>query len=152
MAPKDLQCGLDQPPGRWDERIHEQKDMSTHCMENSEVNDEMDGVEVIDLCSESQAKNGDWHKGKESTKQESQDKMKTNTIVRMKDKNRSEKDRSMAESEENETVMMCWEDLKDSLRKEPPVESENEGEKPVEKMQKPKDEEEHVKPILNTGN
>ena len=58
----------------------------------------------------------------------------------------------MAESEENETMMMCWEDLKDSLGKEPHIELENEGEKPVENTQKPKDEEEHVKPTPNTGN
>ena len=51
---------------RWDELIHEQKDKSMHCTENSEINDEMDGVEVIDLCSESQTKNGELHKGKES--------------------------------------------------------------------------------------
>ena len=51
-------------------------------MENSEINDEMDGVEVIDLCSASQTKNAELHKRKESTKQESQDKMKTNTIAR----------------------------------------------------------------------
>ena len=47
---------------------------------------------------------------------------------------------------------MCWEDLKDSLRKEPHVESENKGEKLVRKMPKPKDEEEHVERTLNTGN
>ena len=32
------------------------------------------------------------------------------------------------------------------------VESKNKGEKPIEKPQKPKDEEEYVKPTLNTGN
>ena len=37
--------------GRWDKVIPEQKDVSTHCTENSEINDEMDGKEVIDLCS-----------------------------------------------------------------------------------------------------
>ena len=37
---------------RWDEQIYEQKDMSMYCTENSEINDEMDGIEVIDLCSE----------------------------------------------------------------------------------------------------
>ena len=36
---------------RWDERIHKQKDVSTHCMKNSEINNVMDRVEVIDLCS-----------------------------------------------------------------------------------------------------
>ena len=58
----------------------------------------------------------------------------------------------MTENEENETAMMCWEVLKISLRKEPHVESENKGEKTIKKMQKPKDEEEHVEPTLNIGN
>ena len=48
--------------------------------------------------------------------------------------------------------MMCWEVLKGSPRKEPHEESENDGEKPVKKMQKQKDEEEHVEPTLNKGN
>ena len=57
-------------------------------MENSEINDEMDIVEVIDLCSESPTKNSELHEGKESAKQESQDKMKTNTIARKESRNR----------------------------------------------------------------
>ena len=48
--------------------------------------------------------------------------------------------------------MMCWEALNDSLKKEPRMESENKGEKPIEKMQKQKDEEEYVEPTLNTDN
>ena len=54
---------------KWDKQIHEQKDMSMCCTENSEINDEMDGIEVIDLCSEKQTKNSEFHEGKESTKQ-----------------------------------------------------------------------------------
>ena len=123
-----------------------------HCTENSEINDEMDGVEVIDLCTVSQMKNGKLLEGKGSTKQEIQDKMKTSAIVRKKGKNRPDKGKPMAENEENETAMVCWEDLKDSLRIEPHTESENKGEKPVKKTQKPRDEEEHVKPTLNTSN
>ena len=57
--------------------------MFTHCTENSKINDEMDGVEVINLCSESQTKNSELHEGKETTKQESQDKMKSNAIAKM---------------------------------------------------------------------
>ena len=129
---------------RWDERIHKQKDVSMQCTENSEINDEMDGIEVINLCSESQTKNSELHKGKESTKQESLDKMKTNTIARMESKNRPGKSKPGAESEEHETAMMCWENLKDSLGKEPHIESENKGEKCIEKTQKPKDEEEQT--------
>ena len=79
----------------------------------------MDGVEVIDLCSVSQTKNGELCKGKASTTQETQDKMKTSTIIRKKGKNRAGKGKPIVENEENETVMMCWEDLKDPLRKEP---------------------------------
>ena len=138
---KNFEAVLTDLGRRWDEQIHKQKDVSTHCMENSEINDEMDGIEVIDLCSESQTKNSELHEAKESTKQESQDKMKTNTIPRKERKNRPGKGKPMAESEENETAMMCWEDLKDSPGKEPHTESENEGEKPVKKMQTPKDEE-----------
>ena len=70
----------------WNEGIHEQEDTSMHCTQNGEINNEMDRVEVIDLCSASQMKNREQDKGKETTKQESQDKMKTNTTVRMKDK------------------------------------------------------------------
>ena len=104
---------------RRDKGIHEQKDVSTHCTENSEINDEMSGVEVIDLCSENLTKKSELHKGKESTKKESWDKMKSKTITRMDSKNRPGKGKPTAESEENETAMMCWENLKDSLGKEP---------------------------------
>ena len=124
------------------------RDMSTHCTENSEIDSKMDGVEVIDLCSESKTINGKQHEGKESSKQESRDKMKINTIIRKKDRNRPGEGKPTTGKEEDEAMMMCWEVLKDSPRKEPQEESENKGEKPIEKMQKPKDEEEHVKPTL----
>ena len=78
--------------------------------------------------------------------------MKTNTIIGMKDINMPNKGKPMTENEENETAMMCWEALNNSSKKEPRVESENEGEKPIDKTLKQKDEEEHVKPTLNTGN
>ena len=76
---------------RWDEVIHEQKDVSTHCTENSKINDEMDGKEVIDLCIENQTKTSKLQDSEESTKQESQDKMKIKTIARLESKNRPEK-------------------------------------------------------------
>ena len=114
---------------RWNEGIHEPKDVFMYCTENNKINNEMDGVEVIDLCSASWTENGERDKGKESTKQESQDKMKTNTIVRIK------KGKPMTENGENETAMMCWEALNNSPRKGPRIESENEGEKPVEKTE-----------------
>ena len=110
---------------RCDKGIHEQRDMSTHCTENSKINDEMDGVEINDLCSENQTKTSEFNNGKECTKQESQDKMKSKTINRDESKSRPEKGKPMTEREENETVMMCWENFKDSLGKEPHEESDN---------------------------
>ena len=86
---------------RWDKQIYEQKDVSMYCIGNSEIDNKMDGVEGIDLYSVSKTKKGERWKGKENTKQESQDKMKTNTIIRMKDKNMPEKAKSTAESRGN---------------------------------------------------
>ena len=62
---------------RWDKVIHEQKYMSTHCTENSEINNEMGGKEVIDLRSKNQTTTSELHNGEESTEQESQDKKKS---------------------------------------------------------------------------
>ena len=64
--------------------------------------------------------------------------MKSKTITRMESKSRPEKGKPMAKSEENEIAMMCWENLKDSLGKEPHEESDNEGKKPVKKTQNQK--------------
>ena len=58
----------------WTEGIRELENTHMHCTNNDENNNEMDGVEVINLCSVSQSKNDACIEGKESTKQESQDK------------------------------------------------------------------------------
>ena len=136
----------------WMEGIHELENASMYCTENGEIDDEMDGVEVIDLCSVSQTKNDARGKGKESAKQESQDKMKTDATNRMEDENRPIKSKSTTKTEEVETMMMCWEAVNDFPEKEPCKESENEEEKLIEKMQKTKHEDEHVEPTLNIGN
>ena len=70
----------------------------------------------------------------------------------MESKNRPGKDKLTTESEKNETAMMCWENLKDSLGKDPHKESENKAKKSIKKMQKLKDEENHVDSTLHTGN
>ena len=136
----------------WKEGIHEQENASMYCTENCEIDNEMDGVEVIDLCSVSQTTNDECDKGKESAKQESQDKMKTDAIDRMEDRNRPIKSKPMTKKEEVETTMMCWEAVNDFPKKDPCKESENKEEKPVEKTEKTKHDEEHVEPTLNTGN
>ena len=101
----------------WDKVIHKQKDVSMHCTENSESKGEMDGKEVIDLCSENQTTTSELHHGEESTKQERQDKMKSKTITRMESNSRPKKDKLTAESEESKTAMMCWENFKRLSRK-----------------------------------
>ena len=58
----------------WTEGIQELENTQMHCTNNDENNNEMDGVEVIDLCSVSQSKNNALVEGKESTKK----KVKTN--------------------------------------------------------------------------
>ena len=53
---------------RQDEEIHEQKGMSLHCTENGKTNGELDGKEVIDLCSENWTTTSKLHDGEESGK------------------------------------------------------------------------------------
>ena len=48
--------------------------------------------------------------------------------------------------------MMCWETMNNFTKEEPHKEPEKLVKKPIEKMEKPKHEEEHVEPTLNTGN
>ena len=78
----------------WTEGIHELENASMHCTENGEIIDEMHGVEVIVLCSVNQTKNDAGGKGKESAKQESQDKTKSDANNRMEDENRTTKSKS----------------------------------------------------------
>ena len=51
--------------------------------------------------------------------------MKTNIIARKKKPGTG---KPTAKNKETKTAMMCWENLKDPLAKEPHVESEDEGE------------------------
>ena len=119
----------------WKEGIHELENASMYCTENGEIDNEMHGVEVIDRCSVSQTENNECGKGKESAKQESQDKMKTDAIDRMEDGNRSIKSKPMTENEEVQTAMMCWEAVNDFSNKEPCKGSKNKEEKPIGKTE-----------------
>ena len=67
----------------WIEGIRELENTHMHCKNNDENNNEMDGVEVIYLCSVRQSKNDASVKGKESTKQENQDNSKYDTADKM---------------------------------------------------------------------
>ena len=55
----------------WMEGIRELENSRMYCTNNDENNNEMDGVEVIDLCSVSRSKNDTLSEGKESAKQKS---------------------------------------------------------------------------------
>ena len=61
----------------WSEGIQELENARIHCTDGDENNNEMDGIEVIDLCSVSWCGNDTMSEGKESAMQESQDKSKT---------------------------------------------------------------------------
>ena len=52
----------------WKEGIHELENASMYCTENGEIDIEMDGVEVIDLCSGSQTENDKMWQGKRKCK------------------------------------------------------------------------------------
>ena len=101
----------------WTEGFHELENIPMYCTNNTKNDDEMDGVEVIDLCSVSQMKNEVCGKGKESAKQENQHKMKSDATDRLEDKIRTQKCKSTTKKEEVETTMMCWEVMNDLLKK-----------------------------------
>ena len=136
----------------WTEGIHELENTHMHCTNNDENNNEMDGVEIINLCSVSQSKNEAHVEGKESTKQESQDKSKHDAAGKMEDKLWTRKSNSTTKIEEVEAAMMCWESMNNFSEEEPLEESEKAEKKPVEKTENLKHEEEHVEPTLNKGN
>ena len=69
----------------WMEGICKLENTHMHCTNDDENNNKMDGVEIIDLCSVGQSKNEAHVEGKESTKQESQDKLKHDATDKMED-------------------------------------------------------------------
>ena len=79
----------------WTEGIWELENTHMHCTNHDDNNNEMDGVEVIDLCSVSQNRNKVYVEGKESTKQESQDKSKHDTADKMEVELRTIRSKSM---------------------------------------------------------
>ena len=135
----------------WMEGIQELKNAHMHCTNNDENNNEMDGVEVIDLCSVSQSRNDTFSEGKESAKQESQDKSKHVGTDKMAVELKTKKSDSMTKKEKAEYAMMCWEPTSNFLEEEPHKEPEKVAKKPIEKTEKQKHGEEHVRPTLDTS-
>ena len=135
----------------WTEGIQELENSRMYCTNNDKNNNEMDGVEVIDLCSVSQSKNGTLSEGKESAKQESWDKSKHNGMDKMEAELKTMKSDSTTKNDKVESAMMCWEVTSDFSKEETQEEPEKVAKKPVEKTEKQKHEEEHVGPTLDTG-
>ena len=135
----------------WMEGIRELENAHMHCTNNDENNNELDGVEVIDLCSVSQSNNDMFSEGKESTKQESQDKSKHDRMDKMAVELKTMKSESTTKKQKVESAMMCWESTSNFSEEEPHEELEKVAKKPVEKTEKQKREEEHAGPTLDTG-
>ena len=120
-----------------------------HCTDGDENNNEMDGVEVIDLCSVSRSGNDTTSEGKESAMQESQDKSKHNETNENVAELKTVRDKSTTKKDNVESAMMCWESTKSFVEKEHREEPKKQL---VETTEKQKHEEEHVEPTLNIGN
>ena len=135
----------------WTEGIRELENAHMHCTNNDENNNEMDEVEVIDLCSVIQNKNDAFSEGKESTKQESQDKSKHDRTDKMEVELKTIRSKSTTKKEKVESAMMCWESTSNFPEEEPHKELEKVVKKPIKKTEKQKHEEEHVGPTLDTG-
>ena len=93
----------------WTEGIQELEKSRMYCTNNDENNNEMDGVEVIDLCRVGQSKNDTLSEGKESAKQESWDKSKHKGTDKMEAELKTVKSDSMTKTDKVKSAMMCWE-------------------------------------------
>ena len=124
----------------------------TRCTDDDKNNNEMDGIEVIDLCSVSRCGNDMISMGKESAMQESQDKSKHDETNKKVDELKTVRDESTTKKDNVESAMMCWESTESLAEKEHREEPEKVVNKLVGTAEKQKHEEEHVEPTLNTGN
>ena len=106
---------------------------------------------MIDLCIVSQSKNDTFSDGKESLKQESQDKSKHDGTDKMEDELKTMRNESTTKMEKAESAMMCWEPTNNLLKEDTHEEPEKVAKEPAEKTEKQKHEEEHVGPTLDTG-
>ena len=150
---KTLESVMSDLRNMWTEGIQELENAHVYCTNNDENNNEMDGVEVIDLCSVSQSTNDTLSEGKESVKQESWDKSKHDGMDKMEVELKTMKSECTTKKGKVESAMMCWElgvtinFFKEETHEEP----EKVAKKPAKKTEKQKHEEEHVRPTLDTG-
>ena len=136
----------------WSEGIQELENARMRCTDDDENNNEMDEIEVIDLCSVSQCRNDAISEGKESAMQESQDKSKHDERDKKIDELKTVRDKPTTKKENVKSAMMCWESTENLAEEEPRGEPEKVANKLVKTTEKQKHEEEHVEPTLYTGN
>ena len=134
------------------EGIQELENARTRCIDDDENNNEMNEIEVIDLCSVSRCRNDTTSEGKESVMQESQDKSKHDETNKKVAKLKTVTDESTTKKYNVESAMMCWESTESLAEKEHHKEPEKMVNKLVETTETQKHEEEQVEPTLNTGN
>ena len=136
----------------WSEGIQELENARTHRTDGDENNNDMDGVEVIDLFSVSRSVKDTISEGKERAMQESQDKSKHDETNQKVAELKTVRDESTTKKDNVESGMMCWESTESFVEKEHREEPEKMTNKLVETTEKQKHEEEHVEPTLNTSN
>ena len=136
----------------WSEGIQELENARSHCTNNDKNNNEMEEIEVIDLCSVSRCENNSIPEGKESEMQESQDRSKHDETDRKLDEFTTVRDDPTTKKDNVESAMMCWEPIENLEEEEPRDGQEEKANMLVETTEKQKHEEEHVGPTLATGN
>ena len=136
----------------WSEGIQELENARMRCTNDDENNNEMEGIEVIDLCSVSWCRNDAISEGKESAMQESQEKSKHDETDKKVDELKTIRDEPTIKKDNIGSAMMCWESTENLAEEEPCGEPEKVANKLVKMTEKQKHEEEHVKPTLYTGN
>ena len=116
----------------WSEGIQDLENARTRCTDDDKNNNEMDGIEVIDLCSVSRCGNDTISEGKESAMQESQDKLKHDETNKKVAELKTVRDESTTKKDNVESAMMCWESTESLAEKEHREEPEKMANKLVE--------------------
>ena len=102
----------------WSDGIQELENARIHFTDGDENNNDMDGVEAIDLCSVSRCGNDTISEGKESALQESQDKWKHDETNKKVAEWKTIRDESTTKNDNVESAMMCWESTGSFIEKE----------------------------------
>ena len=92
----------------WSEGIQELENVHTRCTDDDKNNNEMDELEVIDLCSVSRCGNDTISEGKEGAMQESQDKSKHDETNKKVAELKTVSDESTTKKHNVESAMMCY--------------------------------------------